>query len=131
MKACLNCQKEYESRSLSSKFCSTRCRVAHHRKNPNPNKSVTVQEMKVLYNKVISLIDAIPTGLSQQPAFNPAPITVIPVNRFGEYRNRIKTSRSLDELKEIMMDVDSDSMLIWKEKQTLRDYAKSISQDMF
>lgn len=33
MKACLNCEKEYQHKRESSKFCSDKCRVMYNRKN--------------------------------------------------------------------------------------------------
>jgi hypothetical protein len=42
MNKCINCNKEYEAKRTSSKFCSDRCRIAYNRKVSVTNDTVKV-----------------------------------------------------------------------------------------
>ena len=59
MNKCLNesCKKEYESKRLTSKFCSTSCRVIHHRKvGKQKNSGLSEKYMiKAIYNKMMEI----------------------------------------------------------------------------
>ena len=59
MNKCLNesCKKEYESKRLTSKFCSISCRVIHHRKvGKQKNSGLSEKYMiKAIYNKMMEI----------------------------------------------------------------------------
>lgn len=55
MNKCLQCEKEYEAKRSSSKFCCDNCRVKYHRKNPK--KSIGKLELTVLYNSILELLE--------------------------------------------------------------------------
>lgn len=78
MKACLNCQKEYQNKRAASKFCSDKCRVMYNRKHPKVGV-VSPLQMQVLYNAVLEMVgnagqtNQAPATASQ--AINSAPIS--------------------------------------------------------
>lgn len=53
---CLQCGRNYEAQRLTSKFCSTNCRVKYNRKNGNKEQKVGKIELDVLYNKILDLV---------------------------------------------------------------------------
>jgi hypothetical protein len=55
MKNCLKCNKEFEPKKNTAKFCSTSCRVMYNRKHSK--QSVTPVQMQVLYNSMLELIE--------------------------------------------------------------------------
>jgi len=58
MKECLNCNKFFEAKRESAKYCSDKCRVQWNRRNPKKEKGLTeLQQMKVMYNSLIEKID--------------------------------------------------------------------------
>jgi predicted nucleic acid-binding Zn ribbon protein len=67
MKACLNCQKEYQNKREASKFCSDKCRVAYNRKHPR--QKVTPLQMQVLYNTMLEMFGKM--GQAPQSAATP------------------------------------------------------------
>lgn len=86
MKACLNCQKEFEYKRAAAKFCSDKCRVAYNRKHPK--EGVTKLQMQVLYNSILDAVNQInakngqpeaiavvfkPQETPQQSNYNPVP----------------------------------------------------------
>lgn len=56
MKACLNCQRDYENKRESSKFCSTNCRVKWNQKQPKKERAVSQVQLQVLYNSLLDLV---------------------------------------------------------------------------
>lgn len=130
MNECQHCKREYETKSKTSKFCSTSCRVMFNRKKKK-GESLKPEDVRTIYNKVVALLEAMPTPAQMAPNQQINQQPVVPQSRFAHYRVAIQCSGSLDELKETMMDVKSDSSLVWKDKQVLEQYAKEISQDLF
>lgn len=57
MNKCLKCQKEYEPKRSTSKFCSDSCRSAFHR--DSPATKVTKLQMQSLYNAVLEAVEKI------------------------------------------------------------------------
>lgn len=62
MKACLNCNNQYENKREASKFCSAKCRVAFNRKNPQDR--ITKVQVQVLYNSMLEMMGKV--GVSQE-----------------------------------------------------------------
>ena len=58
MKECLNCNKSFDEKRDSAKYCSGNCRVKWNRKNPKKEKKLSeLQQIKVMYNILIKKID--------------------------------------------------------------------------
>lgn len=58
MKECLYCNKDFESKRDSAKYCSDKCKMQWNRKNPKKEKGLTeLQQMKVMYNTLLQKID--------------------------------------------------------------------------
>lgn len=53
MKACLNCQKEFEHKREAAKYCSDKCRVMYNRRFPKDWVSKT--QVQVLYNEMLEM----------------------------------------------------------------------------
>jgi hypothetical protein len=64
---CLNCQKEIVGKKSTARYCSIKCRVAHHRKN-GKKQGITEPQMQVLYNSFLEAIRSLKGGL---PATQP------------------------------------------------------------
>lgn len=52
---CLKCEKEFEPKRETAKFCSDSCRVMWHRKN-GKNRPVTKTQVQVLYSMALSAL---------------------------------------------------------------------------
>lgn len=62
LKICLYCQKPYEAKRRSSKYCSDSCRVGFFNKNKkgNPDQPINVLQLQVLYNSLLEAIGNMP-----------------------------------------------------------------------
>ncbi len=69
MNKCLKCQKEYEPKRSTSKFCSDSCRSAFHRDAP-VNK-ITKLQMQSLYNAVLEAVEKIQYAAPQKEYDSP------------------------------------------------------------
>lgn len=67
MKKCLWCDKEFESKKDTAKFCSTSHRVMYNRKHGKRDQ-VTPLQLQVLYNSLLTAINQINTQNGQPPA---------------------------------------------------------------
>jgi len=52
---CLNCEKEFEPKRETAKYCSVNCRVRYNQKNGKKN-AVSKFQMQALYNEVLSMV---------------------------------------------------------------------------
>jgi hypothetical protein len=67
---CLQCQKDFDAKRETAKYCSDKCKVKYHRKNGGKN-TIKPFQMQVLYNSIVELIEK---GQQQQfRAANPMP----------------------------------------------------------
>jgi hypothetical protein len=127
MKACLNCQKEYENKREASKFCSDKCRVAYNRKHPK--NSISKVQMQVLYNQVLELIGSIPSapfeGITQQQNGTPTATSHTTKQQLGieltfqQHMNKISTLVFPDERQDYILVVQSATNISEKQKQLL------------
>lgn len=69
MNKCLRCQKEYEPKRSTSKFCSDSCRSAFHR--DSPATKVTRLQMQSLYNAVLEVVEKIQYAAPQKEYDSP------------------------------------------------------------
>jgi hypothetical protein len=58
---CLKCEKEFEQKRNTAKFCSVSCRVGWHRMFGKKNLVTTIQ-MQVLYNEMMEAVAEIKRG---------------------------------------------------------------------
>jgi hypothetical protein len=130
MKECLNCNKEFEPKRESGKYCSDNCRVQWNRKNPKQEKGLTeLQQMKVMYNTLIEKIDKLnlssvylPVNESKQ-SFD----TTLPKNKkimlkrtpmqWVELRRDCQNS---DDYNKWIVDLDNDTHLTQLEKKQIK-----------
>jgi len=55
---CIQCNKEFEAKRETAKFCSDKCKMQWHRKHPK--KTVTKFDIQVLYNEFKAAIQELP-----------------------------------------------------------------------
>ena len=58
MKQCLQCEKEFDGKRDSAKFCTVNCRVKWNRKNGKKSDIKPIQ-MQVLYNQILDAVGRI------------------------------------------------------------------------
>ena len=95
MKKCLQCEKEYEAKRPTSKFCSDNCRVIYHRKHKDKKETGVIGkvELKVLYDTILDLV-------SSQLNKKEEPIMNEPTHYFETpKRNLIRTFEQYRQLK--------------------------------
>jgi hypothetical protein len=58
MKVCLHCNKEFENKKETAKFCSVSHRVMWNRENKDKLKGLTEkQRLEIIYNSILELVD--------------------------------------------------------------------------
>lgn len=127
MKACLNCQKSYQSKRDTSKFCSDKCRVAYNRKHPQAG--VSKFQMQVLYNNILAAVDSINAKNGQPEAFagvlktdrvKGSNISADPKEpNFKELMNGMANIHFADEKDEYAQKIRSNKTISEKERQIL------------
>jgi hypothetical protein len=75
MKECLNCQKEYEAKRETSKFCSVSCRVLYNRKNPKKKKVNPLEQMASFHQEMLETMFKIKELILTPEIKRPAPLT--------------------------------------------------------
>ena len=58
MKECLRCQKEFNAKRESAKFCSTNCRVQYNRVH-GKKKAISTVQVQVLYNEILDMVNVV------------------------------------------------------------------------
>lgn len=115
MKDCLQCQKPYEAKKETSKFCSTNCRVKWNRKNGN-KKEISTLEMKVLYNAMLELLDKAKNNVTASEKIN----TSNPTTENKPTIERMKITRSFENYRQLRIDCPDDEEWL-KLKQEIFD----------
>lgn len=67
MKQCLYCEKDFEPKRPTKKFCSDSCRVMNHKK-VGKQSEVKPFQMQVLYNQILAAVDKINNSNGLPPA---------------------------------------------------------------
>jgi hypothetical protein len=117
MKECLQCKKQYEGQRPTSKFCSTKCRVAYSRKNGN-KKSVSATQVQVLYNATLDLLEKI-----EQKVFQPINKDLLPNNFTHSFSGIVEEKKPL----EIKRTVEQ-WITLKRECQTMEEWAEIKNQ---
>lgn len=127
MKNCLNCNKEYEDKRPSSRFCSDNCRVLNYKKNkglPKKNKGLSLEDkIDFIFNKMIEL--------EEKPKITPKKeiVNIIePITKIQYYLDKLKTIdyTSWEETMEFEKEVSNDIFLTIREKEQIRKAASSL-----
>lgn len=67
MKQCLNCEKQFNEKKETAKYCSTSCRVMWNRKNKDKPKTLNAeQRLTIIYNKIMEAIVSEPKFIQDQ-----------------------------------------------------------------
>ncbi len=123
MKLCLNCQKEFEHKRDSAKYCSDKCRAAYNR--AHPEQQVTKLQLQLLYNEMIELarkmqsgpeIKIMPPQTHQQAialhnAEHPEQRTTFVYLSYNELRALIESATSSMELHKAWKEVEKNKEL--------------------
>lgn len=128
MKECLNCNKEFQAKKETAKYCSTSCRVMWNRKHGKKNQVSPIQ-IQVLYNSMLELVEKIgeSTKLVQEPkpavqalSFETAPQKV-PLKRnpanWVELRRECQNS---EDYAKWLEDLENDTFLTSLEKKQIK-----------
>ena len=113
MNKCLNesCKKEYESKTLTSKFCSTSCRVIHHRKvGKQKNSGLSEKYMiKAIYNKMMEIGSDVKINEVSKPIVYESKKE----NEIEEYQspfstNKTKGKKTMSYFMDLLVDLDKN-----------------------
>ncbi len=69
---CLSCEKVFDAKRDTAKFCSVNCRVKWNYKNGKKDK-VSKFDLKVVYNELLDLAQKLSAGTMPQPKVYDAP----------------------------------------------------------
>ena len=123
MKKCVNCNKEYEDKRPSSKFCSDNCRVKYYKKNkgqPKKVKGLSLEDkIDFIFNKM--------TELEEKPKLKIEKDYSNVIKGVGYYLEKLKKIdlTSWEETQEFEKEVSSDIFLTLGEKAEIRKVASS------
>ena len=146
MKVCLHCNKEFENKKETAKFCSVSHRVMWNRENKNKPKGVTEkQRLEVLYNLILELVGNAKSQTFQQKQadfiFSGTPTNTLmaeePLNlskpivpQSDSFEFRIRKCRTVEEIKKVVDEV-KDTDLPYPVRRKLTDLAKEVSKDFY
>ena len=123
MRVCLFCQKEYEHKRESSKFCSAKCRVKHSR--ANPSKGITTVQVQVLYQEMLGLLENMKNGVAvgTSPKIAAQPIELpkksIFVKSYAWYMAAKIGCQSTEDWADLAAQIASEENLSENEKRNL------------
>jgi hypothetical protein len=124
MKECLQCQKHFEAKRDSAKYCSDKCRVQWNRLNPKPGNTVSKIQIQALYNL---MMDKLGTVGSIQPQISPfigkalvdEPLSfdtlkeaaIRKVSRYDFYIDKINAVSELSQFQPLVKEIENDKDL--------------------
>lgn len=121
---CLKCEKEYQPKKETSKFCSTSCRVMWGRKNKS-TVSQSVQ-MKVLVNTILDKLDKVDFVVSSPAVYDVPKIKnstfdepKVSSKSFQQYMNEISGLEYEQEFRAKAEEIQSATNLSQKQKDLL------------
>ncbi len=121
---CLKCEKEYQPKKETSKFCSTSCRVMWGRKNKS-TVSQSVQ-MKVLVNTILDKLDKVDFVVSSPAVYDASKIKnstfdepKVSSKSFQQYMNEISGLEYEQEFRAKAEEIQSATNLSQKQKDLL------------
>jgi hypothetical protein len=132
MKQCLECEKPFEAKRESAKFCSVNCRVKWNRKNGNktPVKPIQVQ---VLYNAMMDMVSNFKFTPTTPSSYDAPKIPIVndeygqfsppkPLKRrsYESYREGKRECETAEQWEELRVEIDADMFLTKKEKDLLK-----------
>jgi hypothetical protein len=133
MKKCLHCDKDFENKKDTTKFCSTSCRVMYHRKNKDKPKGLTPeQRLTVVYNKILDVLSKtvvsgeIKDVVTSTVNYNQNAITTptLTLNRpFKSVQQYISDKREIESeeiYRKFLIEVENDPNLSSKQKQLIK-----------
>lgn len=147
MNKCLKCEKDYEAKRNTSKFCSTSCRVIWNRNNKNKSiikemQSALIQAMVInketlaIFEKMQSIKDLpalekkveVDNTISFTPTESPFEIKA---NPYQEYIEEFKGCKTKHEMSIVLNVVKKDFSLSRDNKESLERFALKLSEDFF
>jgi hypothetical protein len=127
---CLHCEKEYQPKKKTSKFCSTSCRVMWGRKN----KSGLSQnaQMKVLVNTILDKLDKVVFMQPTPESFDGAKFDIIthdePLSFDALKKPFLKPQRSFDSYRQARVECESQEQWEALKEEILNDVNLSTKQ---
>lgn len=118
MKKCLKCNKDFEEKRQTAKFCSTSCRVGYHKKHGGT--SATKMQSKTLIEMVSELLDIIK---SPEPRPTHIPIYKSDDNKplsMQDWLIQKRECESEEEYKKWLDRLNADTNLTYKQKKDLK-----------
>jgi hypothetical protein len=157
---CLQCDNEFEHKRETAKFCSDKCKVKWHRKNPKKG-AVAKFELMTLYNEFKAAIQnlsmqdikIVKSGYFVPPEMgfvettsNGNPITNKPIYKhqltekecyepeyvtYSDYYNGISKSKTVPEVEKIIALANKNDNISWPERVNLKKHGVEISKDFY
>jgi len=110
MKECLECRTEFEPKRDFGKFCSDKCRVKWHRKNPNKGNTLDKVQVQVLYNTMLDLLSSFkypPSNEKFKESVNPVFKYPITKNYFGQ-ESKITIRRTFENYQQLRKECENE-----------------------
>ena len=119
MKECLNCKVDISGKASSSKFCSTNCRVYHHRKNGKA-KGISPIQVQAIYDAIMDKIAAMGDNSQINRLETVFPVKTPKIARSFEYYQQEKINcESVEDWVHIKEMIIEDPNLTQKQKNLL------------
>jgi hypothetical protein len=127
----LNCDKEFNPKRESRKYCSDSCRVIYHRKHGKKNQ-ISKFQMQTLYNEVLSMVQDLnkPTNEIkpyEQPQtnypINTTPLKITPPSAPKSYLQYLNEKRELENEEQYntwLGQLENDPYLTTPQKKVLK-----------
>lgn len=136
MKQCLYCDKEFEAKRDSAKFCSTSCRVMHNRKHGKKN-TVTPVQMQALFNAMMEKLGEVGKIVAVTPkeAYDRPPLKItydeppkflspqIALKSFEQWQREKRECETEEQWEEIKAGIKAATNLTQKQKDLLIKYS--------
>jgi DNA-directed RNA polymerase subunit RPC12/RpoP len=101
---CLNCEKEFDAKRETAKYCSTNCRVKFFNKN-GKNGAVTKLDLKVVYNELLDLAQKLSASANQPKVFDAQKLPTTHSDEPKQWQETIHTQQPLDKVAQFLENI--------------------------
>lgn len=123
-KICLKCEKQYEAKRDTSKYCSDSCRIGFFNKNKkgNSDQPITVLQLQVLYNSLLEAIGNIPKTENKNQ-------TILISEKIEAQKEKIQIKRSPANWVELRRSlIDESEYQEWRKELQAADYLTDLEK---